>query len=353
MASTTPRIFVSSTFEDLKEYRKAVCDAILRMGAVPTLLETFSASAQPVHEIIQEQLAMSDAAILLVGFRYGAVDPQRGKSWVEAEYEAIRRQKKPCIVFMAAPEAPWPPMYVDADQTQIQKFRERLSADLAVRFFQTPDELRVVATEALSHWFAALERKPQPQVDQDQEPRKVRIVRLLLSSPGDVPEERDRVVKAVFRFNQFAVEERGLFVKLVRWEDMAPQIGPNPQNVINKQIGDYHFFMGIMWNRFGTPTEIAASGTKEEFDTAVNAWEKHNRPWVTFYFCDRPANFTNAQQLQQKMLVVDFRTELYAKGIVRSFTSPDEFEEIVYRDMYKITVLPEFLEMIKGKVKGG
>jgi hypothetical protein len=37
---------------------------------------------------------------------------------------------------------------------------------------------------------------------------------------------------------------------------MAPQIGPKAQAVINKQIGAYHLFCGIMWNRFGTPTEI-------------------------------------------------------------------------------------------------
>jgi hypothetical protein len=215
-------VFISSTVEDLKEYREAVRDAILRMGAVPTLLETFSASGQPVHEVVQEQLAKSDAAVLLVGFRYGAVDPQRGKSWVEAEYEAIRRQNKPCLVFMAAPDTPWPPKYIDSDQTRIREFRERLSADRVVRYFQTPDDLRVAAVEALSHWLAALERKPQPQSDQSEKTREVRIVRLLLSSPGDVPEERERVAKAVFRFNQFAVEERGLFVKLVRWEDMAP-----------------------------------------------------------------------------------------------------------------------------------
>jgi hypothetical protein len=40
-----------------------------------------------------------------------------------------------------------------------------------------------------------------------------------LSSPGDVAEERERVARAVFRFNQNAVEENGLFIKLVRWEE--------------------------------------------------------------------------------------------------------------------------------------
>src|SRR5262249_31078462 len=154
------------------------------------------------------------------------------------------------------------------------------------------DDLRLEVIQSLTRFVAALEQPPKETPAKSTKVKEVRIVRLLLSSPGDVADERDRVARAVFRFNQQAVEGRGLFIKLVRWEDMAPQIGPKAQAVINKQIGEYHLFCGIMWNRFGTPTEIAASGTKEEFDGAVEGWEKNGRPWIAFYFCDRPANYT-------------------------------------------------------------
>jgi hypothetical protein len=169
---------------------------------------------------------------------------------------------------------------------------------------------------------------------------------LLLSSPGDVAEERERVASAVFRFNQDAVEEQGLFVKLVRWEDMAPQIGPKPQAIINKQIDPYHLFAGIMWNRFGTPTEIAASGTKEEFDAAVSCWKSENRPWITFYFCDRPANFTTPEQLDQKRSLLEFRVELQSMGVVRAFHTLQEFEDRFFVDLKRITRLPEFLRQL-------
>ncbi|GAJ15023.1 unnamed protein product, partial [marine sediment metagenome] len=94
--------------------------------------------------------------------------------------------------------------------------------------------------------------------------REIRIIHLFLSSPGDVSDEREAYAKAVFRFNQEFLEEKSLFVKLIRWENMAPQIGPGPQKVINSQLGEYDIFSGIMWNRFGTPTDIADSGTEEE-----------------------------------------------------------------------------------------
>ncbi len=169
---------------------------------------------------------------------------------------------------------------------------------------------------------------------------------MLLSSPGDVAEERERVAKAVFRFNQVSVEERGLFVKLVRWEDMAPQIGPSPQEVINKQIGVYHLFCGLMWNRFGTPTEVAASGTKEEFEGALSSWQSHRKPWVTFYFCERASKFTTPEQIEQKGRVLVFRAGLADKGILRFFEELREFEEMVYGDLRRITEHYDFLKML-------
>ena len=140
----------------------------------------------------------------------------------------------------------------------------------------------------------------------------------------------------VFRLNQQEVEESGVFLKLIRWEDMAPQIGPGPQQVINEQIGVYDLFVGIMWNRFGTPTDVAASGTEEEFQAALGSWRSTKRPWITFYFCDRPSNFTNQQQLEQKGRVMHFRTELNALGVVRSYGSVEDFESKMLQDLVKI-----------------
>jgi hypothetical protein len=346
MTKEHPKIFISSTFEDLAEYRNAVRDAVLRAGAVPVLVEDEPASARTIEEKVQELLDESDAVLFLVGHRYGAIDPNTGKGWVEAEYEAARRRKKPSLVFLAAEDAPWPPRFIDPDRRRIEQFRKSLASDQVVKFFSGPEDLRLAVAEALSRWVTAREKGMEAEPKRIGSKREIRIIRLLLSSPGDVAEERERVARAVFRFNQDEVDEHGLFIKLVRWEDMVPQIGPKAQTVINKQIGHYHMFCGIMWNRFGTPTEIAASGTKEEFDGAVTCWEKDGRPWITFYFCDRPANFTTPDQLDQKRLVLEFRSHLNDKGIVRPFLTAQEFEDKVYEDLKRIVRIPEFLEIL-------
>lgn len=346
MSDKNLRVFISSTFEDLAEHRHAARDAVLRMGAMPVVIEDQPASGRAVEEKVREWIGRSDAVVLLVGHRYGAIKPDTDKSWVEAEYDAIQQQGKPLLVFLADENAPWPVRFVDRDQSKIEKFRHRLAADRVVRFFSGPDDLRTSVMESLSGFLQALKEEPRPTSGKESNVKEVRLIRMLLSSPGDVAEERNRVANAVFRFNQWAVEEKGLFVKLVRWEDMAPQIGPVTQEVINKQIGTYHLFVGVMWNRFGTPTEIASSGTKEEFDAAVHAWENERRPWITFYFCDRPANFTTPEQLEQKSKVLEFRSELNGKGVVRSFLESKEFEDLVYEDLKRIVDMPDFQRIL-------
>ena len=43
-------------------------------------------------------------------------------------------------------------------------------------------------------------------------------------------------------------------------------LGIDAQDVINRQLGEYDIFLGIMNTRFGSPTHRADSGTEEEFD---------------------------------------------------------------------------------------
>lgn len=220
MTKDKPGIFISSTFEDLAQYRQAVREAVLRAGAIPLTMEDQPAAGRLVEQKLRELLDRSDAVLLLVGHRYGTINSKTGKSWVENEYEAAKRRKKPLLAFLAAEDAPWPPKLIDPDRRRIEEFRQHIASDRVVQFFSGPDDLRFAVTDTLAGWVAALEKSSS-----DREPkrvahkREIKIIRLLLSSPGDVAEERERVARAVFRFNQNAVEENGLFIKLVRWEE--------------------------------------------------------------------------------------------------------------------------------------
>lgn len=126
------------------------------------------------------------------------------------------------------------------------------------------------------------------------------IVDIFISSPGDVKEYRNLILSIVQAWNQRNGRSRKLFFNSLRWEDLvSPDIGRTGQDVINEQIGDsYDIFLGVMWARFGTPTEFAKSGTEEEFDRAVAMHRSGDQIRVSFLFCTADIPFSNLDGVQ-------------------------------------------------------
>jgi Domain of unknown function (DUF4062) len=332
------KAFISSTVTDLAEYREVVLEVLTNLGVDYVTLDGLLVRDTEPNELgsgVLRELKGSDLVVLIVGYRYGSIQQNSGVGWVEAEFQAARRLGKPILAFLADDQASFPAASVDEDRARIQRFRGEVLSNYLVTRFRSPTDLATKLAVALTHLIRRSDESA-PRAQYGVREKTIRILHLLLSSPGDVADEREAASRAIFRFNQQEVEESGVFIKLLRWEDMAPQIGPGPQRVINEQIGNYDLFVGMMWNRFGTPTDVAASGTEEEFLAAVDSWRTTRHPWITFYFCDRPSNITNEQQLEQKSRVLRFRTEMNAMGVVRKYNSVDDFENTLFQDLLRI-----------------
>jgi hypothetical protein len=86
--------------------------------------------------------------------------------------------------------------------------------------------------------------------------------------------ERDIVQEAIDLINHISGSREGFHLTPIRWEkDVSSQIGGNPQDIINQQVGDnYDIFVGILCNRFGQKTSSYDSGTEEEF---FRAYDRH------------------------------------------------------------------------------
>lgn len=48
-------------------------------------------------------------------------------------------------------------------------------------------------------------------------------------------------------------------------------------HAVNWYMKEYALFVGIMWNRIGTPTPRAESGTVEEFERAIKSCQKNGQ----------------------------------------------------------------------------
>lgn len=94
MRKTKParKIFISSTSEDLEEYRKAARDAVLSAGCQPVMMEYFTPQGKrrPLAACLREVDAC-DAVVAIVAHRYGWVPSDQPKggaksiTWLECE----------------------------------------------------------------------------------------------------------------------------------------------------------------------------------------------------------------------------------------------------------------------------
>jgi hypothetical protein len=81
------QVFVSSTYTDLKEERQAAVSAILTAEHIPAGMELFTAGDESQMDVIKQWIDESDVYLLILGGRYGTIEPKSGKSYTQLEYE--------------------------------------------------------------------------------------------------------------------------------------------------------------------------------------------------------------------------------------------------------------------------
>ena len=162
-------------------------------------------------------------------------------------------------------------------------------------------------------------------------------IRVFLSPPGDCQPERDAVSRFLDEMNRTIGERDRLFFQLVRWEDLAPGLGSNPQAVIDEQLGAYNVLIGVMWMRFGTPIPGGAgSGTEHEVQQAIQSWSRIGEPRVMFYFKLDPPEDLSAIDTSQLAKVRDFQGQLQAQALVQTFHGTPEFESKLRVHLHKL-----------------
>lgn len=81
------QIFISSTYKDLQDERQAAVEAILGSNNIPAGMELFKAGSNSQWETIKKWINDSDIYMLILGGRYGSIEPTSKKSYTQLEYE--------------------------------------------------------------------------------------------------------------------------------------------------------------------------------------------------------------------------------------------------------------------------
>jgi Domain of unknown function (DUF4062) len=99
------QIFISSTYVDLKEERQAAVEAILGAGHIPAGMELFNAGNDSQLITIQKWINESDVYMLILGGRYGSVDPVQQISYTEIEYKYALEKGMPVFAVFITDKA--------------------------------------------------------------------------------------------------------------------------------------------------------------------------------------------------------------------------------------------------------
>src|SRR3972149_11983224 len=113
-------------------------------------------------------------------------------------------------------------------------------------------------------------------------------IRVFLASPGDLQNERVAAKAMVKHSNKMLPYFEGYHVDLVGWEDTLPQYG-RAQAVINQDLETCELFVGMLWERWGTPPSkdgSYTSGFEEEYEIAITSRRENKRPEIFLFLKD-------------------------------------------------------------------
>jgi Domain of unknown function (DUF4062) len=139
------KVFVSSTYEDLREERAAVQKGLLQLGCLP--VELFPAADEETWNFIKSQIDDSDYYVVVVAGCYGSQGPD-GTSFTEMEYDYAIDQKKPAIGFVHADPGSIVGSKLEISEetrAKLHKFIEKIKKR-PVRQFKSPHELALEVT---------------------------------------------------------------------------------------------------------------------------------------------------------------------------------------------------------------
>ena len=170
------RIYVSSTYSDLRAYRETVYRVLRQLGHDVVAMEDYVAADQRPLDRCLADVAASGLYVGIFAHRYGYVPEQDnpdGRSITELEYRQAEARRIPRLVFLLDENTPWPPGQTDGwtgegdHGAHIRALRAELSQELLASFFSSADELGQKVSVAVSKALPASAGEADKQAADD------------------------------------------------------------------------------------------------------------------------------------------------------------------------------------------
>jgi len=154
------RIYISSTYTDLKKYREAVNDTLHQLGHEVIAMEYYVATDQRPLDKCLADVDSCDLYVGLFAWRYGFQPPKHNpenKSITELEYlQAKKNGRTATLIFLLDPAFQWPEEQKDTFTGKgnggalLEQLRNELNLEHMTSLFTTPDNLAKLVSVAVT-----------------------------------------------------------------------------------------------------------------------------------------------------------------------------------------------------------
>jgi Domain of unknown function (DUF4062) len=151
------KVFISSTYEDLIDYRTKTAEAVERLGQQGVRMEVFGARPQRATEVCRDEIVESDIFVGIYAHRYGYIPPGGDLSITEMEYHYAVEHKKPVFCFVVDEDHPWRPASIEGEpaQAKLKALKEKISSSLVRDTFTTPEDLAFKVAASVGRYLIA------------------------------------------------------------------------------------------------------------------------------------------------------------------------------------------------------
>lgn len=192
------QIFISSTYQDLKDEREQVIKAVLEMGHIPVGMEMFSAADDEQWKIIARQIDEIDYYAVIVAHRYGSVSPD-GQGFTEKEYDYAIAKGVPVLGFVIDDSAPWPKSKLEEDgkkQKRLAGFKKKIKSRL-IHFWKNKEDLHGKFSISLMKAITANPRTGWARANEIAGPEVTRELTRLSSENAELRQQIESFRKAI------------------------------------------------------------------------------------------------------------------------------------------------------------
>jgi tetratricopeptide (TPR) repeat protein len=144
------KVFISSTYIDLKDYRQVAIEVVNRYKCTPLAMEFFMAQPGEPTKVAKKEVEECDIFVGIYAHRYGSIPRRQKKSITQQEYELAKELGKDCLCFIVAKDFPWNPELCEIKKyAKLQAFLKIVKKENVVAFFTTSSDFDAKSSASL------------------------------------------------------------------------------------------------------------------------------------------------------------------------------------------------------------